>query len=328
MNPIRLAALLFFLAGAAQAADPQTEDSVLPPFELTGQSGAVLSSNDLSGHFWVADFIFTRCQGPCPMLTARMLELQRALPPEVRLVSFTVDPEHDTPPVLAEYAGRYRAQAGRWWFLTGEKEKLYGLLRGGFKVGTEASGSDFIHSTMIFLVDPQGRILARYHGDDPEDLKRIVADHRLFSLRHKHPMIARLPALNAALNAAAFFLLIVGFACIRARMTAAHRACMISAFAVSILFLASYLTYHAFAGSKPFTGQGWIRPFYFAVLISHTVLAAVVPVLAILALFRAWKGDFERHRRVARWAYPLWVYVSLTGVLIYAMLYLGFLQAG
>ena len=96
---------------------------------------------------------------------------------------------------------------------------------------------------------------------------------------------------------------------------------MLSAFFVSILFLTSYLIYHYNVGSVPFTGRGWIRPVYFAILISHTVLAASVPFLATITLVRAWRGDFERHRRIARWTFPIWVYVSATGVLVYLLLY-------
>ncbi|MBI4252090.1 MAG: DUF420 domain-containing protein [Candidatus Tectomicrobia bacterium] len=133
--------------------------------------------------------------------------------------------------------------------------------------------------------------------------------------------VSQLPALNAALNATSALLLIAGYLQIRALRVRQHRACMLSAFAVSILFLISYLTYHYHAGSIRFTGQGWVRPVYFAVLISHTVLAAAVPVLAVLTLRLAWRREFLRHRRLARWTFPIWLYVSVTGVAIYAFLY-------
>lgn len=133
--------------------------------------------------------------------------------------------------------------------------------------------------------------------------------------------VSQLPALNAALNATSALLLIAGYLQIRALRVRQHRACMLSAFAVSILFLISYLTYHYHAGSIRFTGQGWVRPVYFAILISHTVLAAAVPVLAVLTLRLAWRREFVRHRRLARWTFPIWLYVSVTGVAIYAFLY-------
>jgi len=133
--------------------------------------------------------------------------------------------------------------------------------------------------------------------------------------------VSRLPTLNAALNALAAILLIAGYLEIRALRVRRHRALMLAAFAVSILFLVSYLVYHYHVGSVRFTGQGWIRPVYFAVLISHTLLAAAVPVLAVLTLRLAWRGEFARHRRLARWTFPIWLYVSVTGVVVYVLLY-------
>jgi uncharacterized membrane protein YozB (DUF420 family) len=130
-----------------------------------------------------------------------------------------------------------------------------------------------------------------------------------------------LPAVNAFLNATSAVLLTVGFLMIRRGQVAAHRACMLSAFGVSALFLVSYVVYHATAGSVPFRGQGWIRPVYFAVLVSHVVLAAVVVPLALTTIHRAWSARFDRHRRIARVALPVWLYVSVTGVLVYLMLH-------
>ena len=130
-----------------------------------------------------------------------------------------------------------------------------------------------------------------------------------------------LPAVNATLNATAATLLVIGYAFIRARRITAHKACMLSATVVSALFLTSYLYYHAYAGSTPFQGQGWIRPVYFSVLFSHTVLAAIVPPLVIVTLVFALRGRLERHKALARWTLPIWLYVSVTGVVIYWMLY-------
>jgi uncharacterized membrane protein YozB (DUF420 family) len=130
-----------------------------------------------------------------------------------------------------------------------------------------------------------------------------------------------LPALNATLNSIATILLLVGYYFIRRREIERHKLAMLLAFATSCLFLASYLVYHYYAGSVPFTKQGWIRPLYFTILISHIVLAAAVPVLAGVTLYRAWRGEFEKHRKIARWTWPIWMYVSVTGVAIYVMLY-------
>lgn len=130
-----------------------------------------------------------------------------------------------------------------------------------------------------------------------------------------------LPAINASLNATAGVLLACGYALIRARRIPQHRACMIAAFTASSLFLLSYVVYHAQVGSVRFTRSGIVRPIYFAVLISHVTLAATVLPLAIVTLTRGLNGRFAQHRRVARWTFPIWMYVSVTGVLVYVLLY-------
>ncbi len=130
-----------------------------------------------------------------------------------------------------------------------------------------------------------------------------------------------LPALNAVLNSVSTVLLITGWFLIRNRKVAAHRAVMITALVTSSLFLTSYLIYHAQVGSVPFQGQGPIRTVYFAILITHTILAATVPLLAGITVWRAYKKRFDRHRAIARWTLPIWLYVSATGVIVYLMLY-------
>ena len=135
------------------------------------------------------------------------------------------------------------------------------------------------------------------------------------------PGIEDLPGLNATLNAATAGLLSVGYLLIRRGHRRAHRAVMIAAFALSVLFLASYLWYHAHAGARHFTGHGWIRPVYLAILLSHTVLAAAIVPLALVTLRRGLRSDFSKHARLARWTLPVWLYVSATGVVIYEMLY-------
>ena len=133
--------------------------------------------------------------------------------------------------------------------------------------------------------------------------------------------ISDLPAVNAGLNATSAVLLSCGYVCIRRKQVAAHGICMASAFVVSTVFLISYLTYHAHIGSKHFAGEGWVRPVYFAILLTHTVLAAAIVPLALTTLYRAVRKEFDRHKRIARWTLPLWLYVSVTGVIIYFMLY-------
>ena len=133
--------------------------------------------------------------------------------------------------------------------------------------------------------------------------------------------VHQLPTLNATLNGIAFVLLVIGFFFIRTHRVSAHRVAMLAAFSCSVLFLVSYLIYHAQAGSTRFPGSGTARTFYLSVLLTHTVLAAAVPFLATVTLFRAFRGRFDRHRAIARWTLPIWLYVSATGVLIYWMLY-------
>jgi putative membrane protein len=129
------------------------------------------------------------------------------------------------------------------------------------------------------------------------------------------------PALNATLNGTSAVLILIGRKLIAEGKIAAHRAVMITAVVTSSLFLASYLYYHAHVGSVRFQGQGWSRPVYFSILISHTILAAATLPLVIITLSRALRQRFDRHRAIARWTFPIWLYVSVTGVVIYFMLY-------
>jgi uncharacterized membrane protein YozB (DUF420 family) len=130
-----------------------------------------------------------------------------------------------------------------------------------------------------------------------------------------------LPHLNAVLNTTSALLLLAGFRFIRLGRIQNHRNCQISAVLTSTLFLISYLTYHYYHGATRFAGQGIVRPLYFTILITHTILAVVIVPLIIVTLYRAVRGDFMRHRRIARWTLPLWLYVSVTGVIVYLMLY-------
>ena len=135
------------------------------------------------------------------------------------------------------------------------------------------------------------------------------------------PDVSDLPGVNATLNAVSAMLLTVGYALIRSGRIAAHRACMLAACATSTLFLASYVVYHLNVGSVAFTGQGPIRSVYFTVLISHIVLAALILPLALVTLVRALRERFDAHAAIARWTLPIWLYVSVTGVAVYWMLY-------
>ncbi len=153
----------------------------VPSFALTERSGTPLSAADLAGGVWIADFVFTRCPDFCPALTARMAGLQKAVAPAahpVRLVSFSVDPAHDTPEVLRDYARRAGARDG-WLFVTGPREAVASLLREGFKVAWADDGpptSPITHSDRFVLVDRELRIRGYYHGTEPDDVARLARD--------------------------------------------------------------------------------------------------------------------------------------------------------
>ncbi len=159
----------------------------LPGFELVERTGLPFSAATLGGQVWVADFVFTRCGGPCPLMSARMRDLQSALAGfnNVKLVTFSVDPEHDTPEVLSRYAERFGAQPGRWFFLTGNPEPIYALARQSFKLvvqqekGSSETAEDdgsILHSTHFVLLDKRARIRGYYDSAEPENLLKLQAD--------------------------------------------------------------------------------------------------------------------------------------------------------
>ena len=133
--------------------------------------------------------------------------------------------------------------------------------------------------------------------------------------------VTDLPAVNASLNAISTVLLLTGYVFIRRGERQKHKACMIAALVTSTLFLTSYVIYHAQVGSVPFKGTGWIRTVYFAVLIPHVILAAAIVPPVLITVSRALSAKYDKHRRIARWTLPIWLYVSITGVIVYLMLY-------
>ena len=154
---------------------------IVPDFSLTERSGRIVQKSDLLGSYWVASFIFTRCATTCPIASSQFTRLQADLPKEVSLVSFTVDPDYDSPEVLAEYAEGYGADPDRWLFLTGEKNKLYKDIREGFHLAVEGnadapSGFAVTHTPRFALVDDKGRIRGYYGSSEPEDMVRLRKD--------------------------------------------------------------------------------------------------------------------------------------------------------
>ena len=179
-----LVATVFFLIWRGQinhlAERSLASLGTVPLFQLTNQNGQPFGSAELNGKIWIADFVFTSCRGPCPLISSRMSELQRPLEKsDVHLVSFTVDPQTDTPEVLRDYAERLHARPGRWDFLTGPVSSIYELTRNGFKLGV-SDGADEegvpVHSTRAVLVDRRGMIRGYYDITAPDAVTKLLAD--------------------------------------------------------------------------------------------------------------------------------------------------------
>jgi cytochrome oxidase Cu insertion factor (SCO1/SenC/PrrC family) len=158
----------------------------IPPFILTERSGRNITNADLAGKIWVADFVYTMCPGPCPLVTAEMAKIQQAEigDPHVQLVTFTVDPQDDTPPVLAAYADKFHADANKWWFLTGPEKPLYSLIENGFLQAVQdnhgqpldAGQGPVTHSTYLALVDANGNLRGAYQSQDPQECQQLLHD--------------------------------------------------------------------------------------------------------------------------------------------------------
>jgi protein SCO1/2 len=321
-------------------------------FALTERSGREVRTSDLGGNVWIASFIFTRCSGPCPQVTATMAELQSELAsqPDVRLVTFTVDPEYDDPKILTQYAERFHADPDRWLFLTGKESDVYRLLRDGFKIGasknTDAGatpGEAVNHDTHLAVVDRRGHVRGYFsafrdpESDNPEKdfqqnqerLRAKVLELLACFYPPLNDAAAFYPPFNASLNAAAGVFLLLGYAAIRRRWIRLHIACMLSALAVSAVFLAFYLYFHIvvmhlqptrFSCKWPDAPQ-WVEIVYRVILTSHTILAVVTAPLALYTASLGLRGRLVRHVWIARWTLPIWLYVSVTGVVVYWMLY-------
>jgi protein SCO1/2 len=173
--------VILLISGCSPAPKPQR---ALPDFSLTAvtvDGTSPLDLRTLRGRAWIADFVYTRCAGPCPMLTANMAALQKRLPKSVGLLSFTVDPDHDSPEVLTLYARTFKADPQRWFFLTGEKTELIRLVRDGFLLpvaenAAAAPGERFAHSTKFVLIDADARVRGWYDGEDPASLDKLASD--------------------------------------------------------------------------------------------------------------------------------------------------------
>jgi protein SCO1 len=329
------------------AHDLGTAAPELGTFRLEERSGRAITEIDLADRVAIASFIFTRCPLSCPRISGVMKGLQVELAgTKVLLLSVSVEPEHDTPAVLSEYANRFGAMPDRWWFLTGPRATIHDLIRDRLKLTlTEGAPADpekgteaIVHSDRLALLD-RGRVVGYFDSNDPKDVEILVAKARRLAL----PVWVRmLPTVNASLNALSAALLLAGWIMIRRYRLAtaqpvdgldsapsiwnhplvkAHITCMVSAVCTSAVFLVCYLVYHYYAGSYPFPQGGLLRVLYLSILLSHTFLATGSVPLIIITVLRGWRGDLGGHTRFATVTFPIWMYVAVTGVVIYLMLY-------
>ncbi len=302
-------------------------------FSLTNQLGQISRLQDLLGQVWVANIIFTRCPGPCREMSTRMSALQTAFAtsPEVRFVSLTADPEFDTPAVLKRYSETFNADPQRWLFLTGPKADIVRLAVEELKLTAvdketaqrTAPEDMFIHSTLSVLVDSRGRLRGAVEVAEANGPAQVEAQVKLLLAEWGFLRVTDLPAVNASLNAIAGLLLILGLVFILRGQREAHQHCMLSAFVCSCVFLICYVTHKILVRGvhTPLGVGGWILKAYHVMLVSHIILAITVVPLALITIRRGVTARYELHKKIARWTWPIWMYVSVTGVLIYFMLY-------
>jgi protein SCO1/2/putative membrane protein len=334
---------LLLLAGCAKL--PLDDHGPVGDFTLTDRSGKTVTQDTLKGKVWIASFVFVRCTSHCPQITNTVRDLQTRLRDvkDVRFVTFTVDPTHDREKELQEYAEKFQADPEKWLFLTGSESEINRLLNEQFKVGGKAG--EVMHSTRLILVDRNGHIRAepdRYSYSGMADLDLRAADSPAADreeAEEKAKVVAAVrwltgpswdfPLFHAVLNSLATVLLVIGGLAIKFRAIRLHITCMVTTLCVSTLFLGSYLYYHLvvkssiatrFMDQNP-TAPAWVANLYYAILLSHTILAVVITPLALWTAYLGWTNQLDRHRPLAKWVLPLWLYVTVTGVVVYVLLY-------
>jgi protein SCO1/2/putative membrane protein len=319
------------------------------PFSFTERSGRTVTGADFQGKVWIAGCTYSCCTMSCPQIRQALQQLQHELRrTHIELVTFSAAPAFDSPETLCRLADSLEANPQRWLFLTTSGDQGQELVRafirqsfhGDLVENPDAEpGQRVAHPNRLYLIDRTGVVRGSYSVVEelldqehrpsglfkvnPAEVERLRADAEAL---YAGPLgrwikLSWLPTFNAILNGSSGVLLVIGYVLIRRRRVTPHVVAMLTAVGVSALFLASYLYYHAYHGATPFTGQGWVRPAYFALLLSHTILAVVVVPLVFITLYQAWRRRFDRHRRIARWTLPIWLYVSVTGVLVYLFLY-------
>ena len=347
-----------FISAGAPAPDSADRFGDVPDFQFEDSRGGMLSKKDLLGAPWIAVPFFLRCTGPCPSITrdirARLHDEFEGTP--IRIVSFSIDPEIDTPGELREYADSIGADADRWLFVRSKTElEMHSFIRAGLlvplqrDVESEDPGEAITHGTRMPVIDKDGKIAGLYELSDPAlgenglplEVSEPMLDGRygliiararsLAGLDYSWPLASasggsRIPLLNAILNGTALLFLILGIVSIKRGAKKAHEILMKLAFVASAAFLGFYLYYHLKVqpiqgGATPYNGTGAIKTGYLVMLLTHIVLAVVNLPMVLRTFWLAHKEDWERHKRMAKWTFPIWAYVSLTGVLVYLMLY-------
>lgn len=337
--------LLLVAAASALAQEAKTDappeklfrtfDSTLPvgDFLLQERNGKYIRTRDLLGKIWVTQFFYPGCN-LCSRNTPSMQRVQEHYrgKPDIRLVS--IDLLGVKVETLQEFAKDHQADNDQWLFLTGTEEQTKAAVQGCFmdfvfRNKTPTVGDDISHSTHLVLVDWQGNMVGRINGVSDGAASELIAEIERLRIRRRMeeriPVTgAQLPWFNAMLNASCTVLLILGWILIRMRYETLHKIVMLLALAVSMIFLSSYLFYHFVVlemESMRFRGEGPIRYVYFTILLSHTILAILVAPLAITITVQGLRDARLIHRKLARWTLPIWLYVSITGVVIYWMLY-------
>ena len=336
-----LALLCLALPLFAQDIPPSTQEKPFKPFAfpvreftLQERSGKDFSPGELRGKIWVAHFFFPGCTGVCTKTTPNMKRLQEHYrgKADVRFVSIALN--SDTLDTLKAYADAQNAEPEQWLFLTGPDEKVHGIVQTSFWITavrnkTPTPGNEIVHSEALFLIDHEGNALGYVEGSHDnavaalkEEIDRQRVRRRLES---RIPITgADLPWFNAMLNSSCTILLLLGWITIRLRYETVHKIVMLLALAVSAVFLASYLFYHFIVMEMEptrFQGTGAARYAYFTILLSHTILAVVVAPLALTITAQGLYDARRIHVKLARWTLPIWLYVSVTGVVVYWMLY-------
>ena len=317
---------------AAGPTDP-AEFGSIAPFEFMERRGELVSDADLRGRPWLVGFIFTRCGTICPALTREMSRAHEMLEGvDANIVAITVDPEYDTPEVLSNYAVNFEGgDTDNWLFLRGSIEETDRLVKESFKLALERDpdadpGLYVSHSSLLVAIDADGKVRGYYEGIDRLGTQDAV--RRVRYLAGDRGVLSPLPRVNAILNGTAALILILGLVAIRSGRKKLHAFLMRTALAFSAAFLASYLYYHfavvpAQGGPVLFDGEGMAKTLYLVLLATH-VLGAIVNLPMVLRTF--WLAHTERwddHKRLAKRTFPLWLYVSITGVAVYWVLYVA-----